>query len=166
MTTLAPVRVLPIPETRPPLVGADEIFPAQVQRYVQDALAIDFANDDDDAFDRQPTPRRSLEDPEPFVVRMAQAFVEVMAGIRPAPQVVRWTSPEVYAVLCRRAIVAARRPPTQQRRAVVRRVRVQEPADGVVEACAVVVHHDRVRALALRMSGLDHRWVVTDLQVV
>jgi len=44
-------------------------------------------------------------------------------------------------------------------------VRVQEPADGVVEACAVIVEHDRVRALAMRMTGVDRRWVVTQLQV-
>ena len=88
-----------------------------------------------------------------------------MAGLRPPPQVSRWTSPEVYAALCRRAAVAARRGPASRRPAVVRRVLVQEPADGVVEACAVVIQHDRVRALALRMTGLDRRWVVTELSV-
>ena len=33
------------------------------------------------------------------------------------------------------------------------------------EACAVVVHHDRVRAVALRLTGLDGRWIVTRLSI-
>ena len=68
-------------------------------------------------------------------------------------------------MLARRSLVAARRGRSSARRAVVRRVRICEPADGVVEACVVVVHHDRVRAMAMRMTGLDGRWIVTDLTV-
>jgi hypothetical protein len=72
----------------------------------------------------------------------------------------------VYSVLARRALVSARRLPAGARRsAVVRRIRVCEPADGVVEACAVVVSHGRVRALALRLEGLDGRWLVTQLTI-
>ncbi len=174
MTSPGPLRIAPAPDPRPPIVSADEAYGWRPTAYVQDALAIDFGERGRDAFaidfgerdlpDRL-TPRQDLPDPEPFVVRIAQAFIEIMAGIRPAPQVVRWTTPAVYAVLARRAFVAARRPPNPHRRAVVRKVRVQEPAPGVVEACAVVVHHDRVRALALRLHGVDQRWVVMDLQV-
>lgn len=155
------VRLTRVRDPRPPVITADEAY-APRAAYLQDALAIDFSRPH---VERQPTARDDLPDPQPFVVSMAQAFVEVMAGIRPAPQVARWTSPEVYAALARRAFVAARRDGGARRRAVVRRVRVQEPIDGVVEACAVVVHHDRVRAMALRLSGLDRRWVVTHLQV-
>jgi hypothetical protein len=35
----------------------------------------------------------------------------------------------------------------------------------VIEACAVVVDNGRVRALAMRLSCVDRRWVVSDLQV-
>jgi hypothetical protein len=51
------------------------------------------------------------------------------------------------------------------RRALVRRVRICQPGDGIVEACAVVVDNGRVRAIALRMTGIDRRWVVSALQV-
>ena len=162
MTGAERLRIAPAPDPRPPIVSPDEAYRWRPTPYVQDALAIEF--DEPDLPDQR-TLRENLPDPEPFVARIAQAFVEVMAGIRPAPQVARWTTPAVYAVLTRRAFVAARRPPSAHRRAMVRRVRVQEPAPGAVEACAVVVHHDRVRALALRLTGLDQRWVVTDLQV-
>lgn len=158
------LRILPAPETRPPIISPDELEAARHSPYVQDSLALDF-DADDMTVPALFTRRVDLPDPAALVARLAQAFVEVMAGIRPAPQIVRYTSPEVYAALCRRAAVATRRPRGLRRPAVVRRVRVQEPADGVVEACAVIVHQDRVRAMALRLRGLDGRWIVTALQV-
>lgn len=158
------LRVLPLPRTAPPIISPDEVMTIR-SPYVQDALAVDFEPDDARYFDRQRTRSQDLPDAQAFARQLSQALVEVMAGSRPAPQLVRWTTPEVYAVLARRALVAARRNLPQSRRPMVRAVRVCETADGVVEACAVVVHHDRVRALAMRMAGLDHRWVVTDLAV-
>ena len=155
------LQILPAPDPRPPIVSADEAYRRRPAPYLQDALAIDFG----EPYEPDDLRREALPDPEPVVARLSQAFVEVMAGIRPAPQVLRWTSPQVYDVLARRAFVAARRPRTVHRRAVVRKVRIQEPVPGVVEASAVVVHHDRERALALRLVGLDQRWVVSDLHV-
>lgn len=160
----ARLRVVPLPPTAPPIITIDEVTTTRTP-YVQDALAVDFTPDDDRYFEHQRTRSLDLPDPHAFTMQFAQALVEVMAGSRPAPQVVRWTTPEVYAVLARRSLVAARRGRSSARRAVVRRVRICEPADGVVEACAVVVHHDRVRAMAMRMTGLDGRWIVTDLTV-
>ena len=156
--------VVPLPESRPPGVPPDEVFARKESEFVQDSLALDFLARDE-LFAHQLSARAELPDPAPLVAALAQAFVEVMAGLRPPPQVSRWTSPEVYAALCRRAAVATRRGPASRRPAVVRRVRVQEPADGVVEACAVVIQQDRVRALALRLTGLDRRWIVTELSV-
>ena len=158
------VHVVPLPESRPPVVPPDEVFARRESEFVQDSLALDFLARDE-LYAHQLSARAELPDPTPLVAALAQAFVEVMAGLRPPPQVSRWTSPEVYAALCRRAAVATRRGPASRRPAVVRRVRVQEPADGVVEACAVVIQQDRVRALALRLTGLDRRWIVTELSV-
>ena len=158
------VHVVPLPESRPPVVPPDEVFARKESEFVQDSLALDFLARDE-LFAHQLSARAELPDPAPLVAALAQAFVEVMAGLRPPPQVSRWTSPEVYAALCRRAAVATRLGPASRRPAVVRRVRVQEPADGVVEACAVVIQQARVRALALRLTGLDRRWIVTELSV-
>jgi hypothetical protein len=88
-----------------------------------------------------------------------------MAGVRQPPQILRWTTPEVYAVVARRGAVSARRGTPATRRAVVRSVRVCEPADGVAEACAVVLDGGRVRALAMRLVGMDGRWRIEALQV-
>lgn len=163
-----PVLVRPVPITEPPLISTEEAYrPTAPEAYAQAALALDFTvgpEDDDTA--RRPTMRNQLPDPRPFVAKIAQAIIEVIAAQRPAPQLIRHTSPVIYSGLARRAVVAARRQPAGPRRpAVVRRVRVCEPADGIVEACAVVVAHGRVRALALRLEGLDGRWLVTQLTV-
>ena len=178
-TTLRPIRVLPIPQHRPPVVMAEELpalpLPASPDagstpdarpRYVQDALAVDFSSaSDEQLFGPQPTGRGDLPDPEHWAAHLAQAVVEVMSGARQAPQILRWTTPEVYAVVARRAAVSARRANGPARRAVVRSVRVCEPADGVAEACAVVLDGPRVRALAMRLVGLDGRWRIEALQV-
>jgi hypothetical protein len=155
-----------IPQTAPRVISADEAWHGE-QPYAQDALALDFlgARDDED-FGRQPTRSSQLPDPAPLVARLAQAIIEVVSGQRPAPQLIRHTAPTIYSVIARQAMVAGRRrTPGPRRPAIVRRVRVCEPADGIVEACAVVVSHGRVRALALRLEGLDGRWLVTALTI-
>jgi hypothetical protein len=166
MTVTGPLRV--VRPSEPPVISYEEVVAIMTTTespYVQDALAIDYTPDDDRFFDRQRSRASDLPDPARFAPQLAQALVEVMAGARPAPQVIRWTSPEVYAVLARRALVAARRGVPHTRRPVVRRTRVCDVADGVVEVSVVVVHPDRMRAMAMRMAGVDRRWVVTDLVV-
>ena len=175
-TTLQPIRVLPIPQVRPSVIHQTESqlpaavlkegHDAQRPRYIQDALAVDFASaSDEQLFGPQPTGRSGLPDPVHWAGHLAQAVVEVMSGLRQPPQIIRWTTPEVYAVVARRGAVSARRGRPSARRAVVRSVRVCEPADGVAEAAAVVLDGSRVRALAMRLVGVDGRWRIEALQV-
>jgi Family of unknown function (DUF6459) len=174
---LVKLRVRPIPDLSPPVIDSRTAFwqdPAfqDPSPFIQGTLAIDFSVQYDpdqdpegrDYFGPQRALSRDLPEPETWVRHIAQALVEVMSGARPAPQVIRWTTPEVYAVVARRSAVSGRRS-VVAKRALVRRVRICEPADGVVEACAVVVDNGRVRALAMRLTGVDRRWVVSELQV-
>jgi hypothetical protein len=155
-----------IPDTAPRIISADEAWHGE-QPYAQETLALDFFGArDDEEFGRQPTRAQLLPEPHALVARLSQAIVEVISGQRPAPQLIRHTSPTIYSVLARQSLVAGRRrTPGARRPAVVRRIRLCEPADGIVEACAVVVSHGRVRALALRLEGLDGRWLVTALTI-
>jgi Family of unknown function (DUF6459) len=169
--------VRPIPDLSPPVIDSRtalldyETF-QDPRPFVQGTLAIDFTVRYDSAqdpegreyFGPQRALSRDLPEPKAWVKHIAQALVEVMSGARPAPQVIRWTTPEVYSVVARRNATSGRRKAVA-RRALVRRVRICEPVDGVVEACAVVVDNGRVRALAMRLTGVDRRWVVTELQV-
>jgi hypothetical protein len=99
------------------------------------------------------------------------ALAEIMAGLRSPAQVVRWTTPEVHAVLARRAATVARRSATRTGRVAPRprirvlRVHVCRPADGIAEAAVVLQDGPRVRAMALRLTGMDGRWRVEVLQV-
>jgi len=166
-TSLRPLRVVPAPRHRPPVITDDDLEPVSHDstRYVQEALAVDFsAASDEQVFGSQPTRRSELPDPRPWAGHLAQAIVEVMVGARPAPQLLRWTTSEVYDVVAHRAYVSSRRGMTA-RRATVRSVHIYEPADGVAEACAVVVDGSRVRALAMRLVWLDGRWRVEALQI-
>ena len=169
------IRVRPIPDISPPVIDARAAVLQELSPFVQGTLAISFRGHFDTVADpRAPEdpeyfgPRRALSSdlPEPraWVTHMAQALIEVMSGARPAPQVIRWTTPEVYSAVARRNAVSGRRT-LATRRALVRQVRICEPADGVVEACAVVVDNGRVRAMAMRLTGVDRRWVVSALQV-
>ena len=155
-----------IPDTDPRRISADEAWTFESTPYTQEALALDFFPSVDEEFAHRPTHSSDLPEPEPFVAKIAQAVVEVISGQRPPTQLIRHTSPTVYSLLARRALVSSRRLRSGPRRpAVVRRIRLCEPAEGVIEACAVVVSHGRVRALAFRLEGLDGRWLMTQVAV-
>lgn len=177
MTTGPVIRIRPIPESRPPeshQTHAELMAQQADSPYVQDALAVDFSRQtDDQLFGIQQTTRQNLPDPADWAAHVGQAVVEVLAGSRNPVQLVRWTTPDVYAVLARRSAVVQRRlaeaspsaRPASRRPAVVRRVRVCEPADGIAEATVIVVHGLRVRALAMRFVGQDGRWRLTVVRV-
>ena len=115
------------------------------------------------------TSSNGLAPPRPWAGRLVQAVVEVLAGDRPAAQLVRWTAAGVYYDLQRMATRAAReRAVFADRPAVdvVRSVHVSEPAEGVAEVCALVWRGRRAHALALRMEGRDGRWQCTALRIV
>ena len=166
------LRVRSIPDISPPYIDSRTASLPELGPFVQGTLAISFRDDYDATsdpracgyFGPQHTFSKDLPEPKVWVASMAQALVEVMSGARPAPQVIRWTTPEVYSGVARRNAASVRRA-VVARRAIVRRVRICEPADGVVEACAIVVDNGRVRALAMRLTGVDRRWVVSALQV-
>lgn len=125
----------------------------------------------DPVFAPQPTPRQLLPCPRTVAKRLTQAIVEVMAGRRPVQQLMPVTSERVYAALLTRlAATAAVQIPGHRRPGrlpgQVQTVRVDEPADGVAEACAVVTHRGRSRAIALRLEGFDGRWRCTYLQLI
>lgn len=108
----------------------------------------------DDEWGPQPTPRNALPDPRVWARRLVTAVLEVQAGTRPPVQLARYLDERVYAALGR-----ARR--TTQPSARLRSVRICEPDDGVVEATALVERAGRCAAIALRLEGVNGRWVCT-----
>jgi hypothetical protein len=123
----------------------------------------------EDEFGPQRTPRDQLPEPQLWSARLVQAFVEVHAGLRPAAQLIRWTTTAVQDTISRQPSLSATASATDVRTRrhgeVVRSVRASEPVDGVVEVSAVVQRGDRCRAIALRLEGIDGRWQCTAVQL-
>ena len=133
--------------------------------------ALQFLDDDDEYFARQPARRSELPDPEPLLRNLTHCVIEVLAGARDLDQLARWVTDDVYRNLSKRVVLAAR----------ARRVKGQalqrpafrlgtvitcEPADGVVEAVVLVHQRARSRAVAIRLEGLDQRWRASVINVL
>jgi Family of unknown function (DUF6459) len=119
----------------------------------------------------------SIEQPlrrrlEAWAQRYAQAAVEIVGGHRPAAQLLRWTRPDVYADLCRRAQLVARAAgsapgqgrPRQAVRPHVVSVRASFVTLDVCEVSIRVRHGERFRAVAARFETLDGRLQCTALE--
>jgi hypothetical protein len=108
---------------------------------------------------------------ERFSGRIVQAIVEIVGGDRPVTQVLRWTTPEVYQDLGRRAHLVARavdrRPGQggiQGTRPQVVRAHACFVSDGVAEVSAHVRYGARSRAVAARFERRRDRWVCSALE--
>jgi len=165
VTAVATLRVRPIPRTDPPVIQLHPDDWAQdhdAAPYVQGILAVDFDRSREDTyFGPQATAARDLPEPGPWARAMIRAALEVVDGTRPAHQLSRWLTPEIHDRLARRGLLSRRRRTRPCHLNTVRTVLTCEPTDGVVEVSAVVAHGGRVRALAMRMVGADHRWLIT-----
>lgn len=176
---LRPVLVRAMPSTEPPALDEQRVSELYAQAesrarharsglpaYVQGNLAVDFrGRGEDPQFGPQATTRSDLPDPQAWVAGILSVVLECIVGARPAHQLVRWMTPEAHEPVARKHQVAVRRGVGPLHRPHVRRVRVSEPADGVAEASAVVWHESRIRAVALRLNGVDGRWLITELQI-
>lgn len=108
---------------------------------------------------------------EAWTTRFVQAAVEIVGGDRPASQLLRWTSPEVYDDISRRALLVGAagghkpgRARVQPVRPKVVGVRTCFVAPDVVEAGVHVRYGRRSRAVAARFQRHDDRWVCTALE--
>jgi hypothetical protein len=108
---------------------------------------------------------------ERFAGRIMQAVVEIVGGDRPVTQLLRWTAPEVYQDLGRRALLVSqavgRRPGqggVQGTRPQVIGVHTCFVADGIAEVSAHVRYGRRSRAVAARFEQRRDRWVCSALE--
>lgn len=117
-------------------------------------------------FDPQHTPSRLLPDPRVFSLNVTHRALEVLAGSRDLAQIGRWVTDDVYQSLNEKVNQRIRKLsllPLDQRRQpapvfTLLQPRLSTPRDGVIEGSVLVRCGDRVRAVALRMEGFDHRW--------
>jgi hypothetical protein len=103
-----------------------------------------------------------------WAARFAQAVVEAAGGDRPMSQLLRWTSPTVYAELEQRLRVLTQASALHRRRTVrpqVRSVHVCRPTPASAEVSVHVRYGERSRALAARLDHRGGRWLCTALAI-
>ncbi|HSV66088.1 MAG TPA: Rv3235 family protein [Mycobacteriales bacterium] len=161
-------RLRPVPTTEPPYdddLPAPHLVlvPALTEPLPFEQPAPRRFDEPVDFFDAQPTPRGELPDPQAWLTRLLRVVLECLEGWRAPAQLRAYATAEVVAEVAARRKRTAR-PGSAPR---VRSLHVTEPADGVVEACAVVQRGaDQSRAIALRLEGLDGRWRCVALDLV
>ncbi|HEX6447477.1 MAG TPA: Rv3235 family protein [Streptosporangiales bacterium] len=161
----------------PPVAVPDDPPPHALPRRTPLRLVPDLPDDEDVAHevpcdDLDPDPACYPVPPvhHPWVGRLTQALLEVLAGERPHTQLLPWTSDRVFRAVTRRVTVAARMRSTvvdltRRPRLQLGSIRVTEPAVGVAEVCAVVRRGERCQAVALRLEAWRGRWRCTAFEL-
>lgn len=125
----------------------------------------------DEFFAHQPSPRAALPAPTPLLENLTRCVIEILAGARDLEQISRWVTDDVYRHLLKRVVLSAR---ARQAKGTaparptftIGSVSIFEPRDGVVESVVIVRGRARVRAVAIRLEGLDSRWRATAINVL
>jgi hypothetical protein len=125
----------------------------------------------DEYFAHQPSPRSALPGPAPLLENLTRCVIEILAGARDLEQISRWVTDDVYRHLLKRVVLSARARQAKGRIPVrpafaIGSISLFEPRDGVVEAVVIVRGRARVRAVAIRLEGLDSRWRATAINVL
>jgi hypothetical protein len=105
-------------------------------------------------------------DPAAWARALARATLEVYSGARPAGDLARWLSDDVYTSLRRRGRLAARTGGPCTRCPKVHTVACRHPSPDTVEVAALLDDGARLRALAMRLDWRGGRWLATDLRLL
>jgi len=87
------------------------------------------------------------------------SVLEIWAGKRSPNQMARWCHSKVYQEL----VKSVR---TQSVVGKLRKIHIREPLDGLCEAIATVRFNERLRSIAIRLEGVDGRWLCTELKLI
>ena len=109
----------------------------------------------------EPVPISASELPELniFVESFAKSVLEIWAGKRSASQLSRYCHSAVYQDLLTSIGY-------QKEVGKFRKIHINEPLDGLCESTVTVRFNDRLRSMALRFEGLDHKWICTSLDLI
>jgi hypothetical protein len=122
-------------------------------------IASTFGEEFDSDFCPEPTSAKDLPDIKILVHNFIHVVVEVWAGRRSASQIQSACHYSVFAQLLRKS-------GTIQTVGKIRKIHISQPLDGIVEATITVRYADRLRVVAIRFEGLDHRWLCTTLEMI
>jgi hypothetical protein len=118
-----------------------------------------FGDEYDPDFAPEPTSAADLPDIEKITTQFIHNIVEIWAGRRSAQQVQAMCHYTVFAQLNKAF-------GSQTNVGRIRKIRVTQPLDGISESTVTVRYGDRLRVVAIRFEGLDHRWLCTSLTLI
>ena len=125
----------------------------------------------DELFDYQPTGTEALPPAREFVEMFVPNVLETIHGLREIRTFAKNMNQTVFNAIEARAVSTRLRnqmakEPSPRPVFALGNVVISEPRDGVCEAAAVVHGPTRVRAVALRMEGLDNTWKATSFRML
>lgn len=125
----------------------------------------------DELFDYQPTGTDALPPAKEFIESFVPRVLETIHGLREARSFAQHMNQSVYTAIQARAASAKLRSQVAKAPAprpvfALGNIVISEPRDGVCEAAAVVHGPTRVRAVALRLEGLDNKWKATSFRML
>jgi hypothetical protein len=125
----------------------------------------------DELFDFQPTGTNALPPAKEFIHVFVPRVLETIHGLRDPRSFAKHMNHSVYTAIEARAASAKLRSqvakdPAPRPVFALGNVIISEPRDGVCEAAAVVHGPTRVRAVALRIEGLDNLWKATSFRML
>lgn len=123
-------------------------------------------------FGKQYTKTSDLPNPTELVKVLACGIVQVLAGERQVDQLSKMLSEDLYLQLrdaarknLRKQRYLANKPNTRLH-IEVQRVKLSSPRDGVVESVTLLHAVERTRAVAIRLEGINSKWLATMVSVL
>lgn len=105
------------------------------------------------------TPKNELPDLQNWVKRFVISVIEIWSGRRTPLQVSRWCHRTIYQELLRKI-------GTFKSALYIRKIYLSEPIEGVGEVVVTLRIGERIRSLVIRIEGVDHRWICTELYLI
>lgn len=107
----------------------------------------------------QPTSTRDLPDIKVWVSTFLVSLIEIWSGRRQPAQLITRCHRVIFHSIMKSAGMCKEIPR-------LRNIHIQEPLDGLCEVTATLRFNGRLRALVLRIEGVDGRWLCTVLEVI
>lgn len=123
------------------------------------SIPSNFGEDFDPEFAPQPTSASDLPDLRTWTLKFGMSVLEIWAAKRQPAQLSRWCHRSIYSDLVKKV-------GSQPEVGRIRKLYQCEPLDGISESTITVRFNSRVRSLALRFEGVDHRWLCTSLTLL
>jgi len=118
-----------------------------------------FGEEYDAEFAPEPTSAADLPNIQELTQQFIHNVLEIWAGRRSASQVQAMCHHLIFADLQRKA-------GHQDQVGRIRKIKVTQPLDGISESTVTVRYGERLRVVAIRFEGLDHRWLCTALNLI